>query len=528
MPPIYFQIIPYILLSSNMPKNIQHRTFLQFFFMHTHLHKKYIMILCFSIISGYLFMPAGRLYCAFLSQYSYRTLYIKDTKDYCDIEEDTWYYGIILDEGGTIFSAEKLLLLVENMVLTYTGSAIIQKKSIPSNTQAKPIQRLEYDITKMLGKEKKIPTIAPSPLYYVAITPQLHAQSISNFKNIGVDEQCMLKWLGMIIKIKARNIDINNTDRYRIKKQKLIKILTFPFGQQLLTIDYNSFYINDIFSWVTAYTQKKTSRGPAYFQLQYNLDQYLNKGSQEICNQRTAHLFQTIRHMLRNSYTIDHVSNFFPTIIGAIFIAESLRYLPSYVGALMLFDLLEHRSNAKKWHNVFTHTKKNTAFQTYKENYMRKHASRKNTHDLMHEIIKEIEKDARHPLASKDMFGNALFFQYIDGYSHSANKLSAGIKPHENLLIEPLNRREVLKHPSKQKFSRIIIEWLHLAFHKMGLSSLRLSQNIPLCNSLHFSGLPSDTFIYKLLQARISSVAPLDDIVQDIKCKKYICSTHYL
>ena len=71
-----------------------------------------------------------------------------------------------------------------------------------------------------------------------------------------------------------------------------------------------------------------------------------------------------------------------------------------------------------------------------------------------------------------------------------------------------------LEHPSKQKFARIIIEWLHLALNRLGMKTGYLPQP----HKRTTQGSVSAQSILKLLiHERASSIAPLDSLLHDIR-----------
>ena len=242
-------------------------------------------------------------------------------------------------------------------------------------------------------------------------------------------------------------------------------------------------------------------KGPQYHELQKMLDRYFDATPLALHADRSCYLVQEIRRIMRGEWIDDPEIGFLSLIIGTIFIAEPLRYRPSYVASFMVLDLIEYRSHPRKWDNIFTNTPVNKNFINHCH-----------TTSLDKDTSNTLPQDAKNNSTFKvrDMLGEDLFYQKIDGYYFMANQGSTDI--HKNK-----KTRHPFWHPSKQKLSRIIIEWLHLALTRLGKSATRLPLHAYPIEASDSQAPSSDTWIHRLLEARSNTIAPLDNILQDIQ-----------
>lgn len=242
------------------------------------------------------------------------------------------------------------------------------------------------------------------------------------------------------------------------------------------------------------YPQPNSYHGPKYHELQNMLDQYYKDNDVDVS--APCPIVQALRMMIGGQWVDNPELGFLPLIMGTIFIAEPLRYLPAYVGSLMLLDLIDHRSpphQAHKWHNIFSNQEAN-------ENYHKAISLEETKKDIKKDVKEKCEfEDKKHILP--DMWGKRRFYQEIDGYFFMANKDSAKLD----------DKKEPLEHPSKQKLARIIVEWLHLALTQLG----KKVQRSPF-SSKPLQSVVSSDLVPRLLEVRSSSIAPLDQLLEGL------------
>ena len=242
------------------------------------------------------------------------------------------------------------------------------------------------------------------------------------------------------------------------------------------------------------YPQAISYHGPEYHELQHMLDQYYKDNDVDVS--APCPIVQALRMMIGGQWVDNSELGFLPLIMGTIFIAETLRYLPAYVGSLMLLDLIDYRSpphQAHKWHNIFSNQESN-------ENYHKAISLGETKKDIKKDVKKKCEsEDKKHILP--DMWGKRRFYQEIDGYFFMANKGSARLE----------DEKESLEHPSKQKLARIIVEWLHLALTQLG----KKVQQLPF-SSKPLQSVVSSDLVPRLLEARSSSIAPLEELLEGL------------